>query len=154
MIFSYLLNMQSHPSWVCGLKQMYRYQLRDRTRSHPSWVCGLKLYRREWAWRCWESHPSWVCGLKHEGCGRDCRYPGHTLRGCVDWNMDNIFIMHEDKGHILRVCVDWNSFTISLILASAQSHPSWVCGMKQKTDFIFWAHFKKSFLRKRAIDCQ
>ena len=21
MIFSYLLNMQSHPSWVCGLKQ-------------------------------------------------------------------------------------------------------------------------------------
>ena len=22
MIFSYLLNMQSHPSWVCGLKQV------------------------------------------------------------------------------------------------------------------------------------
>ena len=22
MIFSYLLNMQSHPSWVCGLKQI------------------------------------------------------------------------------------------------------------------------------------
>ena len=22
MIFSYLLNMQSHPSWVCGLKQL------------------------------------------------------------------------------------------------------------------------------------
>ena len=35
-----------------------------------------------------------------------------------------------------------------------ESHPSWVCGMKQKTDFIFWAHLKKSFLRKRAIDCQ
>ena len=24
MIFSYLLNMQSHPSWVCGLKQATR----------------------------------------------------------------------------------------------------------------------------------
>ena len=23
MIFSYLLNMQSHPSWVCGLKQFH-----------------------------------------------------------------------------------------------------------------------------------
>ena len=23
MIFSYLLNMQSHPSWVCGLKHGY-----------------------------------------------------------------------------------------------------------------------------------
>ena len=28
MIFSYLLNMQSHPSWVCGLKQ-YNEQVMD-----------------------------------------------------------------------------------------------------------------------------
>ena len=30
MIFSYLLNMQSHPSWVCGLKRllMQRNQMR------------------------------------------------------------------------------------------------------------------------------
>ena len=33
MIFSYLLNMQSHPSWVCGLKQnlendkLYAYEV-------------------------------------------------------------------------------------------------------------------------------
>ena len=25
MIFSYLLNMQSHPSWVCGLKQVQHH---------------------------------------------------------------------------------------------------------------------------------
>ena len=25
MIFSYLLNMQSHPSWVCGLKLLYYF---------------------------------------------------------------------------------------------------------------------------------
>ena len=25
MIFSYLLNMQSHPSWVCGLKPYYQH---------------------------------------------------------------------------------------------------------------------------------
>ena len=66
MIFSYLLNMQSHPSWVCGLKQrrigsskfttkvtpfvgvwietpiiLFNYTIR---KSHPSWVCGLKPY--------------------------------------------------------------------------------------------------------------
>ena len=42
MIFSYLLNMQSHPSWVCGLKLRERYKLEDEQPSHPSWVCGLK----------------------------------------------------------------------------------------------------------------
>ena len=31
MIFSYLLNMQSHPSWVCGLKlRIYPYSKRLR----------------------------------------------------------------------------------------------------------------------------
>ncbi len=43
MIFSYLLNMQSHPSWVCGLKHPLRPVYRSGHRSHPSWVCGLKL---------------------------------------------------------------------------------------------------------------
>ena len=43
MIFSYLLNMQSHPSWVCGLKQVIGYFIEIRYMSHPSWVCGLKL---------------------------------------------------------------------------------------------------------------
>ena len=43
MIFSYLLNMQSHPSWVCGLKH-WNQDRADRWHvSHPSWVCGLKL---------------------------------------------------------------------------------------------------------------
>ena len=42
MIFSYLLNMQSHPSWVCGLKLAYHKIVNDHYRSHPSWVCGLK----------------------------------------------------------------------------------------------------------------
>ena len=31
MIFSYLLNMQSHPSWVCGLKLI---SPRNRQRSY------------------------------------------------------------------------------------------------------------------------
>ena len=43
MIFSYLLNMQSHPSWVCGLKPFSRCKDKEKGLSHPSWVCGLKL---------------------------------------------------------------------------------------------------------------
>ena len=34
--------MQSHPSWVCGLKQEAKAAGSHRTASHPSWVCGLK----------------------------------------------------------------------------------------------------------------
>ena len=42
MIFSYLLNMQSHPSWVCGLKRLRPNHETCADKSHPSWVCGLK----------------------------------------------------------------------------------------------------------------
>lgn len=43
MIFSYLQNMQSHPSWVCGLKLLQDALLSlIRVESHPSWVCGMK----------------------------------------------------------------------------------------------------------------
>ena len=66
MIFSYLLNMQSHPSWVCGLKHNNSFWLQAIHRSHPSWVCGLKL----------DAHSS----INAFSC--------HTLRGCVDWNRD------------------------------------------------------------------
>lgn len=42
MIFSYLLNMQSHPSWVCGLKPVLFWIQEVEFLSHPSWVCGMK----------------------------------------------------------------------------------------------------------------
>ena len=79
---------------------------------------------------------------------------GHTLRGCVDWNTKKIVIYIFLMSHTLRGCVDWNGLYKNQRDQYDASHPSWVCGMKQKTDFIFWAHLKKSFLRKRAIDCQ
>ena len=50
MIFSYLQNMQSHPSWVCGLKLLPLYRNIRRFRSHPSWVCGLKQNN---IWNTW-----------------------------------------------------------------------------------------------------
>ena len=47
MIFSYLLNMQSHPSWVCGLKHRSISSKITTKASHPSWVCGLKPKKQE-----------------------------------------------------------------------------------------------------------
>ena len=34
----------SHPSWVCGLKQLGTAFGKGTVKSHPSWVCGLKPY--------------------------------------------------------------------------------------------------------------
>ena len=62
MIFSYLLNMQSHPSWVCGLKRDIAAGKYTLKQSHPSWVCGLKP----------------IPELDSIGM------QSHTLRGCVD----------------------------------------------------------------------
>ena len=114
MIFSYLLNMQSHPSWVCGLKPSVLLTVKNGLMSHPSWVCGLKL-----AWVCagypvrvvtpfvgvWietkikknlqmtaKSHPSWVCGLKLDGNGNP--------------------------------------------QTDTSSHPSWVCGLKRSVRLL------------------
>ena len=64
MIFSYLLNMQSHPSWVCGLKLRALDVLCRINLSHPSWVCGLKPLSEIESYIILMSHPSWVCGLK------------------------------------------------------------------------------------------
>ena len=39
MIFSYLLNMQSHPSWVCGLKQEFLLAFRKGLAGHTLRGC-------------------------------------------------------------------------------------------------------------------
>ena len=62
LIFSHLLNMQSHPTWVRGLKQAVVADWCDGFGSHPTWVRGLKQY---------------VSGAAPQ-------YVGRTLRGCVD----------------------------------------------------------------------
>ena len=42
LIFSHLLNMLSHPTWVRGLKLQVRFRLYHDVESHPTWVRGLK----------------------------------------------------------------------------------------------------------------
>ena len=44
LIFSLLLNMQSHPTWVRGLKPHTKRMKAPHSGSHPTWVRGLKLF--------------------------------------------------------------------------------------------------------------
>ena len=43
LIYNMLLDIESHPAWVCGLKPVHRASLPATSLSHPAWVCGLKL---------------------------------------------------------------------------------------------------------------
>ena len=64
LIYNMLLDIESHPAWVCGLKHPTKITSWGKNVSHPAWVCGLKpppgsiILRAHW------SHPAWVCGLK------------------------------------------------------------------------------------------
>ena len=65
LIFSLLLNMQSHPTWVRGLKLNLSNWRRTHPQSHPTWVRGLKPISSSLCARYFPSHPTWVRGLKH-----------------------------------------------------------------------------------------
>ena len=64
LIFSLLLNMQSHPTWVRGLKLIRYAILFCRLLSHPTWVRGLKRTVKDHQEKDNVSHPTWVRGLK------------------------------------------------------------------------------------------
>ena len=66
LIFSLLLNMRSHPTWVRGLKLDSLESLWSLYLSHPTWVRGLKLEYEGEPRPCSQSHPTWVRGLKQK----------------------------------------------------------------------------------------
>jgi len=43
-----LLDIGSHPAWVCGLKPSILQYHKAFQVSHPAWVCGLKLCVCQW----------------------------------------------------------------------------------------------------------
>ena len=43
LIYNMLLDIESHPAWVCGLKLRVPALVSAAIyKSHPAWVCGLK----------------------------------------------------------------------------------------------------------------
>ena len=62
LIYNMLLDIESHPAWVCGLKH---------------WTIMIQMVLKK-------SHPAWVCGLKQKMQQNWLLLLSHTLRGCVD----------------------------------------------------------------------
>ena len=84
LIYNMLLDIESHPTWVCGLKLINILITNDTKTSHPTWVCGLK--QAMMLLRLISSVTPYV-GVWIE----TCTFPlvreiviSHTLRGCVD----------------------------------------------------------------------
>ena len=48
LIYNMLLDIGSHPAWVCGLKHVTEGAFPVSEWSHPAWVCGLKLCVCQW----------------------------------------------------------------------------------------------------------
>ncbi len=114
----------SHPTWVCGLKQPSQSLLFFISGSHPTWVCGLKQWWGEHVYRqpvtpyvgVWIETPTCDCFQNHSQVtpyvgvwietsstmlctqGIGC----HTLRGCVDWNINGPVFGNIEDGHTLR----------------------------------------------------
>ena len=99
----------SHPSWVCGLKQL----------SYSVWFGAKEVTPFVGVW-IETGKPSM---LSLGQCG-------HTLRGCVDWNSLRGLIAKIQESHTLRGCVDWNTEIGREPEDDYESHPSWVCGLK------------------------
>ena len=49
LIYNMLLDIESHPAWVCGLKPSPLVDDDYEWESHPAWVCGLKQAVRKGA---------------------------------------------------------------------------------------------------------
>ena len=47
LIYNMLLDIESHPAWVCGLKPISSDIFFKRGQSHPAWVCGLKQEEKQ-----------------------------------------------------------------------------------------------------------
>ena len=164
-------NDDSHNS---GLNLLIYNMLLD-IESHPTWVCGLKL-RCGWIRTSPFRHTLRGCVDWNSDTAKNYIFQvGHTLRGCVDWNAFyfciNLLqhfvtpyvgvwietdILLEDRArqyvtpyvgvwietflsilssmrcasHTLRGCVDWNLKSSRLPFGQYKSHPTWVCGLK------------------------
>ena len=129
-------NNQSHPAWVCGLKQYLVTESVRFCKSHPAWVCGLKpntlisqivclrhTLRGCVDWNCRDmiKHKKlndvtpcvgvWIETLNAK---KNCKIRSHTLRGCVDWNGILAWSAQRQDSHTLRGCVDWNLWLIGI----------------------------------------
>ena len=112
-----------------------------RITSHPVWVCGLKQLSRL-VYEVANGHTLYGCvdwnlcigvAWTHQDC--------HTLYGCVDWNHFSLAGVGCAKSHTLYGCVDWNS-TVSEVSPCSVSHTLYGC--------VDWNRAQRRQQRRRA----
>ena len=85
LIYNMLLDIESHPAWVCGLKPEEILLFRGDGESHPAWVCGLKLESIIMTFDEPSVTPCVGVWIETKRPIRIRLRPyRHTLRGCVD----------------------------------------------------------------------
>ena len=152
LIYNMLLDIESHPAWVCGLKHRNICISLSKITVTPCvgvWIetpngKGKTIYKK--------SHPAWVCGLKHfliscrslifvtpcvgvwiETLGNHpvkCFYKSHPAWVCGLKPIWRRMYHGYWVSHPAWVCGLKRS-TSSHINATELSHPAWVCGLKQ-----------------------
>ena len=65
LIYNMLLDIESHPTWVCGLKHIFIIPKRIIILVTPYVGVWIETYHQVNDDIFPESHPTWVCGLKH-----------------------------------------------------------------------------------------
>ena len=114
LIYNMLLDIESHPTWVCGLKQfwglLFFFIFRHTLRGCVDWNITDQFLHFSTdvtpyvgVWIETESQFAKMIGSK-------C----HTLRGCVDWNQLLLWHSRRTSGHTLRGCVDWNRHCLTM----------------------------------------
>ena len=132
MIFSYLLNMQSHPSWVCGLKQRDSERFREIQVTPFVGVWIETVYRKR--------QPSrknvtpfvgvWIETFgqcQKNTLGRVTPFVGVWIETERERDSDS----EIQRSHPSWVCGLKLPIGNLLSLLST-SHPSWVCGLKPR----------------------
>ena len=64
LIYNMLLDIESHPAWVCGLKQVTHNGAGKYLRVTPCVGVWIETCLEELVFKYTLSHPAWVCGLK------------------------------------------------------------------------------------------
>ena len=111
LIYNMLLDIESHPAWVCGLKHLLQVEEVLPEASHPAWVCGLKLTKPLNTLADKMSHPAWVCGLKQGDLNE--KFAERVVTPCVGVWIETLLGKQEEEKY--------------------RSHPAWVCGLKLLT---------------------
>ena len=84
LIYNMLLDIESHPTWVCGLKHVCLAYFGCQIGVTPYVGVWIETSCLQPLTSCQQSHPTWVCGLKPPIRCLMTTHVGHTLRGCVD----------------------------------------------------------------------